>query len=404
MAVSAFMLTKAIQESATGIQSFGSVDAYPFASDDLGTCTNEMAYIIASEAADFYDHSVGTDDILTECALTDPGRFTELSEGVFASMKAGIKKFFDKIIAMVKGIIDKLKAFAYKLTGKVDKWVSVMEPKLRDASGKSGASDFKAEMYKYDEKFIMSGLVDGLGKLMNAWATDNPSGASNPDALAANLKGFKGTKADMVSSYGKGKDAEGNPLEAKDPASAEVEELVKRFQDQAEGSKKAKEDWLEKWPDQLAGFFGVSATSVDAVYSELIKKGHGGESEKTSEQVGNRWSTMLSTIKGSKKTLTDIQKVYDDHLKNLQKFRQTLEKSGSGLDIKDESKNAIPANAANAAREAYKEFYNHMMAYTQAFENAAGRVRQVNTDLLNGMTSDYMSALSKFAGFKGEKK
>ena len=112
---------------------------------------------------------------------------------------------------------------------------------------------------------------------------------------------------------------------------------------------------------------------------------------------------MLSTIKSSKKTLTDIQKIYDDHLKNLVKFRQVLEKSGSGLEIKDESKNAVPANVANAAREAYKEYYNHMMAYTQAFENAAGRVRQINTDLLNGMTGDYMTALSRFAGFKGEK-
>ena len=112
---------------------------------------------------------------------------------------------------------------------------------------------------------------------------------------------------------------------------------------------------------------------------------------------------MLSTIKSSKKTLADIQKIYDDHLKNLVKFRQALEKSGPGLEIKDESKNAIPANVANAAREAYKEYYNQMMAYTQAFESAAGRVRQINTDLLNGMTGDYMTALSRFAGFKGEK-
>ena len=402
MAVNVFTLQRALNEAASNSTPI-SVDAYQFASDDLGTCTNEMCQAIVCEAADYMEHATSTDDMLTECALTEPERFTTLSEGVFATMKTKIKAFFDKIIAMVKGIIDKLKAQVYKITGKTDKWVSLMEPKLRDASGKKGASEFKAEMYKYDEKFILEGLTGGLASMMGDWASKNPVGDTKLDDLADRLKGFKAAKTDVASGMGKGTNADGSERPAVDAASDQAESQVKEFENEADASKNARENFAEKWADQLGGYWGVSGTSPDAVYSELIKKGRGGESDKTSETVGNRWSTMLSTIKSSKKTLTDIQKIYDDHLKNLVKFRQVLEKSGSGLEIKDESKNAVPANVANAAREAYKEYYNHMMAYTQAFENAAGRVRQINTDLLNGMTGDYMTALSRFAGFKGEK-
>ncbi|MCM1231728.1 MAG: hypothetical protein NC311_05765 [Muribaculaceae bacterium] len=392
MAVTAFTLQRALSEAASGAYA-PAVDAYQFGSDDLGACTNEMAYIIACEAADYSEHAANADDVLTECALANPDNFTTLSEGVFSTMKTKIKAFFDKIISMVKGIIDKLKAFAYKMTGKVDKWVSVMEPKLREASGKTGASEFKAEMYKYDEKFILEGLKGGLASMMGEWDSNNPAGTVNLDQLAGKLKGVKDTKIQGVNDQG------GN-----DTSSTEATSAAADFQKQAEDSKKAREDFQDGWASKLGGYFGASGSSVDEIYSDLIKKGHSGESQKTTETVGNRWSSMLSTIKSSKKTLTDIQKVYDDHLKSLQKFRAALEKSGSGLDIKDESKNNIPANVANAAREAYKEYYNHIMAYTQAYEGAAGRVRQVNTDLLNGMTSDYMTALSKFASFKGEKK
>ena len=397
MAVNVFTLQRALNEAASNSTPI-SVDAYQFASDDLGTCTNEMCQAIVCEAADYVEHATSTDDMLTECALTEPERFTTLSEGVFATMKTKIKAFFDKIIAMVKGIIDKLKAQVYKITGKTDKWVSLMEPKLRDASGKKGASEFKAEMYKYDEKFILEGLNVGLASMMNDWASTEKNPAhSNLDGLADKLKGYKADKTGIAEGMGKGTAVNG------DSENDQAKTQTNEFQKHAEESKESREKFTEGWAGQLGGYWGVSGTSLDAVYSELIKKGRGGESDKTSETVGNRWSTMLSTIKSSKKTLADIQKIYDDHLKNLVKFRQALEKSGPGLEIKDESKNAIPANVANAAREAYKEYYNQMMAYTQAFESAAGRVRQINTDLLNGMTGDYMTALSRFAGFKGEK-
>ena len=272
MAVNVFTLQRALNEAASNSTPI-SVDAYQFASDDLGTCTNEMCQAIVCEAADYMEHATSTDDMLTECALTEPERFTTLSEGVFATMKTKIKAFFDKIIAMVKGIIDKLKAQVYKITGKTDKWVSLMEPKLRDASGKKGASEFKAEMYKYDEKFILEGLTGGLASMMGDWASKNPVGDTKLDGLADRLKGFKAAKTDVASGMGKGTNADGSERPAVDAASDQAESQVKEFENEADASKNARENFAEKWADQLGGYWGVSGTSPDAVYSELIKKG-----------------------------------------------------------------------------------------------------------------------------------
>lgn len=383
MAFDAFKLARAMNESAGNF--IGSVDAHKFASDDLNACTAEMNYGIVCEAADFQHTLVSGDDILAETAVENPGNLESLSESVFENLKNKVVAFFKKVIAMVKGIIDKIKAAIYKMTGKTTKWCDLMEPKLRKVTG---ASDFKVEMYPYDRAYITKGMSDKLNDLLSAWNNESNMAYKDADEWKQ-YKENRGKAASQI--HG-------------DEGTHDV--LVKENEQFAENMKKHTEDFKDGWPDKLVKIFGgSSATSIDGVWSEIIKKARGDESSKTPQAIFSDWSGMFNTIKDSSKTLDAIKKIYDTHLKDLQKVQSALEKSGSDLKIPNETKDPkVPADVANSIRAAVSSRYNHLIAVTQAYETAASTARQTNINLMNQMVGDYMGALNKLAGFKEKKK
>lgn len=389
MAFDAFKLARAMNESAGNF--IGAVDAHRFASDDLNACTAEMNYGIVCEAADFQHTLVGGDDILAETAVENPGNLESLSESVFDNLKAKVVSFFKKVVAMVKGIIEKIKAAIYKMTGKTTKWCDLMEPKLRKVTG---ASDFKVEMYPYDRAYITKGLSDKLKSLLSAW--------NNEVGISANtLNDFKRLKDTYAAAAGgHAGEAEGsNGGDGKDGVVKDNEEAAEK---EKELTEKFKDDWADKLCKMLAD---TSATSIDGVWTEVIKKARGDESSKTPQAVFSDWSSMFNTIKDSSKTLDNIKKVYDEHLKVLQKVQSDIEKSGSDLKITNETKDPkVPADVANSYRSLISARYNHIITVTQAYETAASTARQTNINLMNQMVGDYMGALNKLAGFKEKKK
>lgn len=385
MAISVFQLASALTESAA----VSNVPAFEFATDNLQECTGEMNYMIMAEAADYREIAVSTNELLAESAINNPGAVSALDENIFTTLKDGIIKFFNKIIAMVKGLIEKIKAFFYKMTGKTDKWVSIMEPKINEAKRKTGYGDVSAERYNWDTKYVMTDMMAGVGSMVDDWRS--AVGAMKSDKDVSLLADYVRDVRQSSAGY-KGEDAD----------SDKTKTAVKHYEDNAKASQDELESFKKSFNDTVAKAMGVSGSDLNTVWAEVTKKAHGGTNEKTERKYGNEVDAMLGVIKKSKDTIDGLKKKYEAHLKHLTTFKDALEKAGGNMDqFKSEDK--LPADMVRAARESFKAEYNKIMEITKSYETAMNTARQMNTSFVQDMTTEYMTLLTKFAGFKGKK-
>ena len=390
MAITPFGLAQALVESAGAAHS--PIAAYEFGTDNLNECTADMNYRIMSEAADMREIIVSTDELLAEAAMTAPDRVDTLHENVFTTIKEGVIKFFNKIISMVKGIIEKIKAYFYKMTGKTDKWVKIMEPKIQAAQRQPGYSDFSVECYRWNPDYLGANgeLAANVGKLVDDWREVVQQGDKK-------AKGISDIGKNMIAGAAEFKGTKKNPTDAD---SEGVKSYVADEDKLAGEFKKEREDFEKNFAKTASGIFGVgSASSVDVIWAEVTKKARG--AEKVETKVGGDAGKMLNAVKDSGKAIEAIKKVYEKHLKDLVDYKAALEKIGSDLNIKDEDK--YPAEVVRVLREGYKAYYDLIMKQTTMYETTANSARQLHTSLVQSMTSDYMNVLTKFAGFKGNK-
>lgn len=388
--LSVFTLSQAITESANRV--LDNTPAYEFATDNLSECASEFHFALISEASNISEIMAGTDEILAEAVFENPSSVDALSENVFTTIKDGVVKFFEKIISMVKGLIEKLKAFLYKMTGKTDKWLQIMEPKINAAKNNKGYGDVSHEMYNWNTTFITgtSGdcMAGGLDKLVADWrSTCEVVGKSSAkefiDLSKATTKDVRGAA---------GMDADKKPAEKKtgdyDKISKKWGEMLEKFKSNA--------------PDKIGSAWKIKATSMDVLTGELRKKAQGG-SEKTEVKFGNDTGKMVEAIKNSSKTIEKVKKAYEDHLKHLTDFKANLQKQGDELGDLGKKADTIPSEVIRAATDSVKAAYKYAMDVTSTYEGAMNTVRNLNTTLIQEMCSEYMTALTKFANFKGSK-
>ncbi|MCM1532733.1 MAG: hypothetical protein NC114_10755 [Ruminococcus flavefaciens] len=366
--------------------------AYEFATDNLSECSAEFQFMLANEASNLREIMAGTDEILAEAAFTNPGSVDALNENVFTTLKDGVVKFFNKIIAMVKGLIEKIKAFIYKMTGKTDKWLKIMEPKINAAKNNKGYGDVSAEMYNWNAAFITgtSGdcMAGGLDKLVADWRAEcDVVGKSSAKNFVSNAR--QDTKDAKAAA---GMDADGKPA---GKATGTFDKATKTWVDSLEKFKSSA-------PDKIGAAWKIKATSMDVLTSELRKKATGG-AEKTERKFGNDTGAMIDAIKNSTKTMEKVKKAYEDHLKHLTDFKANLEKQGDELGDLGKKGDTIPTEVVRAATDHVKAMYNYAMEVTRTYENAMNAVKNLNTSLIQEMCTEYMSALTKFANFKGTK-
>lgn len=387
MAITPYMLHEAATRS-SGMFSCN-VAPYEFGSDDLFECSAEMAYQIANESAFMNEMFMVTDEILAEAAMNNPDRFDVINENVFSKIIEGVKKFLDKIIAMVKGIIDRIAAFFYKMTGKTDKWLKVMKPKITEVRNKQvGYENFAAEIFDYDEEYIISGMLKGIGDMVAGHRKDMAAGLEISTQLAKVMRTANNIKpvADGTEQV---------------PAAAADDPRIKDANDLA---KKISED-LTKFNDGfvklVAGYMGTTATSdLDAVWTECVKKAHKGGTEKRDVKIGGRVDDMLSAIEKSKNTISDLKKAYEEHLKTLVEHRKSVESSwSSGIPERAD----VPKNVTSAAQSAVSAWSESLSKKISKYETALNSARDKNTALVQQMVQDYMTALTKFASYKAPK-
>lgn len=388
--ISVFTLSQAVNESAARV--VDNVPAYEFATDNMDECAAEFQFALVNEASNLREFIAGTDEVLAEAVFSNPDSIDSLNENVFQTLKDGVIKFFNKIIAMVKGLIEKLKAFLYKLTGKTDKWLQIMEPKIKAAKNNKGYGDVSAEMYNWNVAFITG--------------TSGDSMAGGLESLVADWR----ARCDVV-----GKSGIGNFRSAVQDATTDVKGQDKVDADSGAASKKTEsfDKEVKKWTDDLDKFkskapdfigtaWKIKATSNDVLLSELRKKATGG-AEKTEKKFGGEVDKMIEALKNSSKTIEKVKSEYEKHLKHLTDFKANLEKQGDELGSLGKKGESIPTEIVRAATDAVKAQYNFAMEVTRTYETAMNSVRNLNTSLIQEMCTEYMAALGKFASFKGTK-
>lgn len=395
--LSVYKLTNAINESASGVSTIESIPAYNFVGG-LDEATSEMNYILMSEAVDLMAFQTGASEIMTEAAINNPDSLSALSENVFQTVGAKVKAFIDKVIAMVKGIIEKIKAFFFKLTGKIDKWLGVMKPRITKASGFSGAGDQNIEMHKWDVDYIATegGLASGLGAM-----ADKMTKKANDKFTA--VERFKQDIASTKSEYMNDNMREKG---GDDPA---VKSAVEAMEKELTELKDDAGDTADVFRGEIAEALDVTGenpNTMDDVWAAVTKRATGGEkvTMKFSEAAGGKGvDGMLKAIEGSKKSISALKKSYEKHLSDLGKLKTAVEKAFK-TESKVEKIDKFPAELRGKYQNVISELSNEATKGISIMESAMNTAKSKHIGYVQQMTSEYMSALSKYANFKGKKK
>ena len=378
--LSVFSLKDVLTESAM-YGSAANVEAYNFIGDLDESTFIEANYEIMAEAASMSEFVTISDETMVESVIG--GVLTEseqaiLSENVFEQIFAGIKKFFEKVISVVKGLINKLKAFFYKFTGKTDKWVSVMRKPIEEAEKRGkNARDFKYMLHKWDEDYIISKMSSGVEALIDGDKADMEKSVKEAiDFVTTGLNGYKGKKAD-------------------DP---DIKKKIEVYEKEVKSYNEAKDAADEDLCKDLAAALSVSGNSIDAVWGNVETKAMG--DEKTDTLIMNNAKHMLEVIEKSKTTISNLEKAYKNYLEKLNKIKGVLDKADSSL--KDVEKE-VPSVLVSAGRQSLTAEFDFMKHSVNITINAINTTQSKNLKYVQSMVSEYMSALSKFANVKASK-
>lgn len=166
-------------------ESVGSADctSHKF-SGTFNEAADEFAYLMAANTYDIHRYATKSDEIIAECMMSDQVDKTDvLVENVFNDIFEQAKQFWTKLKEWVKGMIDKLKAFMYQMTGQYNKWASSMKSRV----DKANPSDFSYVMHDWDltvldklctneavtSKVCNDPVTDYLNKAADAMGEDN---------------------------------------------------------------------------------------------------------------------------------------------------------------------------------------------------------------------------------------
>lgn len=395
-----FTLNQRINESAgctADVKSvLESVDEYEFVGS-IDEASSEFAINLMNESVSLQELITGSEEIMVEAAINNPERLDTIQESVFSGIKAKVLAVIDKIIAMVKGIKEKLKEFYYKLTGKTDKWAKVIKPRIDAAKRRSGYSEAKAEMYAWQEDYVITDMSAAIAKLMtNMYETINKlfdeSKIEANDKLTNRMQ-YASDAIKNVSIDHKENDADSN----------ELAKYVKATNAETEAVEKLFNENKEKFPEHVATILGeklkgskLSTANMEDMWKSLdiAVKGN----EKTTRTYGNRVDSMLEFVKKSSNTIKNIQKAYDKHLSDL----GTLKRKAETAFNEDKIKGKLPEEAAKAAKQLMTATGTSITSYLTMHEGAINTARDKNTKYLQEMSSEYMSVLTKFAGIKSQ--
>ena len=334
-----------IAESFTGLDAIQAIDA------GIGIVTNE--------AADFMRFAIGSNELLIENTLSQNPNLEALSENVFTGIIENVKKFFRKMVEVVKGILQKIQAYFYALTGKTNKWADLMSKKI---NSQASGVEVKVEMHEWKQDEVLTGLGNKASSLVDYYS----------ESIKKRVDTAKGM-ADMYSTTAfMNKDS--NP----DAYDGKMDEFRERHTKDDEAN-------TEKYAAEIKKRLNVDVNELSDITSALTKEVNGGDVNTVTVSSSNA-NSMLTVVMPQSQRLKTLDKIKPDTMKM------------------DGEKDAKNPRAFTDARERIKIELNNLVKHTNTFHSVIETVRKVNLSCLDNMTREYMTALNKYAGGKPEKK
>lgn len=365
-----------LYESSVPAMSFAGLDA-------IQVCSAGRAAVMY-EAVCFREFAVQSDEILAEAVMTNPDAVDVLSENIFSNIAEKAKKVFDKIVAAVKALIQRIKAFFFKLAGKTDKWVKIMEVRVREARKTGNRRDgITYEMHDWDEAYISKsgGLVNSIDKLIETWS-------KNCEGLK-----FSDYKSDLISRVQ-------STAPKTDDYKKETDEYYKSNKDHSDRAEEIKAENKENFIKELNSAFGTNGSDESDVYSAIRKKCRKDEESKTSRKIASSIDSMMSTVKDSGKIKTDLEKTYSKYLKRLEKVKADLSKS---VDFNIPNSKDISPTAIAEMRENLKNDLDDVVQITTMYHSAVSQAQQIQLSAHNEMIKEYMNAVTAYCNGKPTK-
>ena len=342
------------------------IEPYPFTGLDCIQAMQEASVMIMEEAVDFKEFYTISDELMMEAAISGNGTIYTLTEAVVGNIGQKFKSLLDKLIKIVLGLIEKLKAFVAKFFGKTDQWLKIMEPKI-NASTKT----VDHEMYEWDTKYIIDTIPAGIESMRKEWET----------------KFGKTSYQDMVNKarsvaekYGK----------------EENHAPVGMDEDQ---SREGSENKGDKMRDSIIHIFGVDGSDIKSAVDDIVVKAHGGKRDKDTVSVNSKKADMINFLKGAKKATDKLNIQLNDTVKALKDYRATLDTAKVDFVDQDEMNKSTLSNI----RSALASKINMYSEYTTAYINAINQIGQLDLSMIQACSKDYMTALSKLVGGKAPK-
>ena len=394
-----YNLSRVMTESAGSVD-LSSIEAYDFIGS-MDEATQEFNALVMAESVEFNQFNANAQEIIVEAAMSNPDRLGILSESVLDKVKNGIAAFFDRLIKFVKGIIDKLKAFFLKLTGKTDKWYSFMKPKIDAAKQRGGYTDATAEMHKWNIEAVTSGLKKAVDAGMNAMRTEGSAKPMSASKMATILS--SDIKGDMKAYDSSAKEEK----KYSDADSDKIKNLVTEMDKEAENYKNETEEMKSKFPEEVAKILGsaglknLSTANMDDLWKSVRKEVTGGEkvTVKYVQEVGI--DKMMESIKASTKTIDDLKKAYDGHLKFLGEAKAKFQKEVDAIKFPDSGK--VPTELVSSMQSVVSAYSAKITTKFSNYEAAINTIRGENVKAVQDMNSEFMGVLNKFANIKSKK-
>lgn len=392
-----YKLSQALTESSVGASS---IPAYNFVGG-LDEAFSEFQFNLISEQANYVTYSAASDEIMTEAAISNPAALSVLSENVFSTIATKFKSFIDKLISMVKGLWNKLKAYIYAQTGKTSKWLSLMRKKVQAAS--EGADKVTFEGHKWNLSYLKSGMSSGINSVVTATSSGSDGIFANIQAVSTAANNSK----DYYLAHGKGSNEEIEKKKIANDDGSEggtaIEKLDAAIEVQDEYNKNSKEKLLKTIAEKLGLTPSDYEETADGVITAVAKKATGGEKVTMSIADCGGSKSMLDEIDGASKSLKDIEKIYKNQVDTLTKMKIAADKALKDAQKIEDKKNEYASAVTSRLTQLIKAQFSNIMSEISDETSIVNRLSAMNKEYINSMCVEYMSALNKYVGYKKKK-
>ena len=349
-------------------------------------CCIQADKILLSEAVGYREYKVHAEALLSEAYANNSPAYQVLSESVFETLKAKAVMFFKKAYQVVLGIINKIKAFVFKLTGKTSKWLEAMTPRIEEGSRQPSFQSAVYQMKNWDTRYVTGDMVNAIDVLHKAWMSKCVGYIKDPKELQEIKKSQSGMSQQASAEMQQDQMSQNNPL------TGDMQKIRADLQN-AQAS----------MPAEVGKAFKVSVNgrSMDDVWNNVVLRAQGGSDQAVEVPLATKLPEMMTAVQNAGKMLDELANAYGNHAKTLKTWGDGLERESASVESSLKSGAGIPQDAGDNIAAYVRAKYDFAITMTREYESAMSRGNALITQMVQSMVQEYIGALAKVASIRG---